>query len=221
MRLGDMHNMLFDFDGTLADSSPLHAQAIRDVLAVERPDLLANFSYEPLKGLTTSEAFRRLGVTDELQLSCCVTAKQQRYRDFVRAGRLALLPGAHATLDAARAGKRRLFLVTSGSSGSVMMALAKLGIVDLFDAIVTSDDVTRGKPAPDAYVFCLRNHGLVAAQSVAIEDATSGVRSARDAGLAVVGVNDPRIAPVVDWFFPDLSVFAAALAGHFSNGLPR
>ena len=93
----NIYNLLFDFDGTLANSASLHAQAIVDVLTVERPDLLAAFSYEPLKGLTTAEAFRKIGIGEEPQLSRCVITKQQKYRRLVAEGYL-LLFAARAPL---------------------------------------------------------------------------------------------------------------------------
>ena len=171
------------------------------MLTVERPDLLAAFSYEPLKGLTTAEAFRKVGIGEEPQLSRCVITKQQKYRRLVAEGHLLLLRGARSALDVARANKRRLFLVTSGSAGSISLALAKLGIADFFEGIVTSDDVPRGKPAPDPYRFCIEQFGLTLAQSIAIEDLPSGVCSARAAGLRVIGVNNPEIRTLVDCFF--------------------
>jgi beta-phosphoglucomutase len=217
----NIHNLLFDFDGTLADSVPLHAQAIVDVLTMERPDLLAAFSYEPLKGLTTAEAFRKLGIGEEPQLSRCVITKQQKYRRLVGEGHLLLLPGARFALDVAQANKRSVFLVTSGSTGSVSLALAKLGIADFFEAIVTSDDVPRGKPAPDPYRFCIEKFGLTLAQSIAIEDSPSGVCSARAAGLRVIGVNNPEIRTLVNCFFPDINLFAESLSETCAEDIQR
>jgi HAD superfamily hydrolase (TIGR01509 family) len=210
MRAG-LTNLLFDLDGTLVDSAPLHARAFRDVLAVEDDAALRHFDYEPLKGLTTREAFGKLGILDEPRLSRCAAAKQQRYRALVRDGALSLLPGARSVLERAAKEEYRSFLVTSGSRESVRMALDTLGIADLFVGVVTSEDVARGKPAPDLYLFCLRSYALDAAASIAIEDARSGVISAQEAGLSVVGVGNPSIAALVSWYFPDLNAFAAAL----------
>jgi HAD superfamily hydrolase (TIGR01509 family) len=210
MRAG-VKNLLFDFDGTLVDSVPLHAHAFCDVLANENSAALTSFNYEPLKGLTTREAFRTLGIVDEPRLSRCVAAKQQSYRNLVRDGALTLLPGARSLLERVAKGGWRSFLVTSGSRESVRVALDTLGIADQFASIVTSEDVARSKPAPDPYLFCLRTYGLDAAASIAVEDAPSGVRSAAGAGLSVAGVGNPRIAALVTWYFRDLEAFAAAI----------
>ena len=204
-------NLLFDFDGTLVDSAPLHEEAFSLTLARRRPDLLDAFDYPALKGLTTAEAFQRIGVVDGDERHSCVQQKQQTYRQFVRQGRLKPFSGVGALFDAARATGCELFLVTSGSAASVHAALGQLDLRKEFRGVVTADDVSGGKPSPDPYLFCLKRFGLSASDSIAIEDASSGVSSARAAGLQVVGVNDPAIEPVVDCFFPDLTHFAQAL----------
>ncbi len=211
MKNAIIHNLLFDFDGTLADSSPLHVQAMAETLSAERRDLLPDFDYEPLKGLTSKETFLKLGICEAPQLNRCIKAKQQRYRQLLSEDRLSLLPGARSALKVAQANKHHLFLVTSGSAGSVSLALEKLGIAGCFEAIVTSDDVPRGKPSPDPYRFCIEKFGLMPVQSVAIEDAASGVISAQGAGLRVIGVNNPKIQPLVNQFFLNMNLFAEAL----------
>jgi len=211
MAFTQFHNLLFDLDGTLVDSSPLHAQAFRHVLEVERPDLVPAFHYDPLKGLTTREAFVRLGIQDGKQLARCIAAKQAHYRKSVADGRLAPLPGARQLLQDCVRARRRLFLVTSGSAPSVRLALGSLDLLHLFEGVVTSDEVRIGKPAPDPFLYCLNQHHLETTTSVAIEDATSGVVSARAAGLAVIGVNNPQIATAVDWFFEDLPALRSAI----------
>lgn len=204
-------NLLFDFDGTLVDSAPLHEEAFRSTLARRRPDLLDAFDYQALKGLTTAEAFQRIGVVDGDERQCCVQQKQQTYRQFVRQGRLKPFSGVGALFDAAKETGCELFLVTSGSAASVHAALAQLDIGKDFRGVVTADDTPSGKPSPDPYLFCLKRFGLSVSDSIAIEDASSGVSSAHAAGLQVVGVNDPAIQTVVDCFFPDLTHLAEAL----------
>jgi HAD superfamily hydrolase (TIGR01509 family) len=205
-------NLLFDFDGTLVDSAPLHEEAFRATLAHQRPDLLRAFDYQALKGFTTSEAFGRIGVVDSSELECCIREKQRTYRQFVEQGRLELFRGVGSLFEAARAAGCELFLVTSGSAPSVHAALERLDIRSRFRGIVTADDVARGKPSPDPYLFCLKRFDLTTRDSIAIEDALSGVMSARAATLSVIGVNDPGVEPVVDCFFLTMSRFARAFS---------
>jgi HAD superfamily hydrolase (TIGR01509 family) len=204
--------LLFDFDGTLIDSSGLHASAFRNALTVERPDLLSGFSYEALKGMTTLEAFQALGVAEKSSLSRCASRKQDIYRTSLAEGALLPLPGSVEVLENASRCGYRCFLVTSGSAASVMLALLVTGLGRFFEGVVTADDVKCGKPAPDPYSVCLKNYGINPDETAAVEDAHAGVASARGAGLSVVGVNNFVIAAEVDIFFPDLMAFGKALS---------
>jgi len=211
MHPGKYKNLLFDFDGTLVNSTPLHEAAFRDVLSDECKELLTEFSYESIKGSTTENVFRQLGITNSKKLTRCIAAKQSRYREFLLEGKLSLLSGALELLTLSRNSDRRVFLVTSGSADSVSLALNVLNLDKMFEGILTSNDVSLGKPAPDLFLCCLHRFGLSPAMSVAIEDACSGVSAARSAGLAVIGVNNPQIAQKADWFYPDLLSLQTAI----------
>ena len=205
---GTWRNFLFDFDGTLVDTSPLHAEAYRRVLEERRPDLAAGFDYHALKGKTTRAGYAALGVA-EADLDSFTAAKQRLFRASVTAGRMYVMPGAVDLLNALAARGCALFLVTSGSLGSVSEALKAASLTDLFQGIVTADDVKRGKPAPDPFLLCLERFGLDAAQSVVVEDALSGVQSAHAAGLPAIAVHDRSLESEAEMFFPDLNALRA------------
>ncbi len=205
------HHFLFDFDGTLANSSPLHERAFRQTLTEAAPRALRRFDYAALKGLTTRASFIRLGVTDDALLERCVALKQELYRTAVIRGRLKAFPQARAVLSAAIDHGRRNYLVTSGSTDSVKLALKALGLAGLFSGMITGEDTAEGKPAPHPYLACLERFGLQRSDAIAIEDAPSGVTSARAAGLRVIGVHNPAVAKLVDFYFDDLAGLNAAL----------
>ena len=184
---------LFDFDGTLVDSSPLHDWAFREVLQAERPDALAHFDYEQVRGRATTEVLRETGVTDPSELQRLTGLKQRRYQAAVREGRLRVLPGAPEVLAALSNAGHDLYLVTSGGRGSVELALDSTGLGRFFQGIVTASEVDRGKPAPDLYLEALRRFALQPDRCLAIEDAPSGAEAARAAGIDVVMV-DPLIS---------------------------
>ena len=210
-RSGGWRNYLFDFDGTLVDTSPLHAEAYRRVLEERRPDLVPGFDYHALKGKTTRAGYAALGVP-EADLEAFTAAKQSLFRAAVAAGRMYIMPGAADLLNALAAQGDGLFLVTSGSFGSVSGALKAASLTDLFRGIVTADDVTRGKPAPDPFLLCLERYGLDPAESVVVEDALSGVQSGHAAGLPVIAVHDRSLEGEAEIFFPDLNALRAWVA---------
>lgn len=192
---------LFDLDGTLVDSPPLHGRAFRRALAEHAPHLLASFDEESVRGKSTRDALADAGIRDPRELTRLAAEKQRLYREAVRDGQLEPIAGAVALLDALRDRGRRLFLVTSGSRASVKLALEATGLRDFFDGIVTSDDVDRAKPAPDGFLACLDRFSLPPRRSVVVEDAPSGVDAARAAGLAVIGINNPAVAGAADLYF--------------------
>ncbi len=205
---GTWRNYLFDFDGTLVDTSPLHAEAYHRVLEDRRPDLAAGFDYPALKGKTTRAGYAALGVP-EADLDGFTAAKQRLFREAVVAGRMYIMPGAVELLNMLAARGDGLFLVTSGSFGSVSEALKAALLTNLFRGIVTADDVTNGKPAPDPFLLCLERFGLDPKQSVVVEDALSGVQSGHAAGLPVIAVHDRSLDGEAEMFFPDLNALRA------------
>jgi len=202
---------MFDFDGTLVDSSTLHAWAFRETLAAIAPGCLAAFDYEPLKGLSTRTAFAKLGIADSGELDRCTARKQELYRDAIKAGRLKEYAGAGALLHTVLERCGNNFLVTSGSLESVNLALDQLDLRDFFSGIITADDATLGKPSPEPYLVCLRRFRLPPAAALAVEDADSGVAAAKGAGLRVIGVHNSSIADIVDIYFPSLVALGTAL----------
>jgi HAD superfamily hydrolase (TIGR01509 family) len=205
-------DFLFDLDGTLADSAALHARAFRGALQRYAPAMARAFDYEPLKGLSTREAFLSLGIGGDFPLDECAAEKQRLYREALRAGELTRFPGAARTLAAVRERAGRNYLVTSGSAGSVSLALDSMRLRDCFAGVITAGDTAAGKPAPDPYLECLRRFDLNRASAIAVEDAPAGLASARSAGLRVIGVHNPEIAAAADFFFNTLDELAAALS---------
>jgi HAD superfamily hydrolase (TIGR01509 family) len=204
-------HFLFDFDGTLANSAPLHARAFRKALAEAAPRALRGFDYAVLKGFTTRAALIRLGIADPLLLERCVALKQELFRMAVSRGRLKAFAQARAVLSALVQRGRRNYLVSSGSAASVKLALDALGLAGFFSGVITADDSAQGKPAPRPYALCLERFGLRRSDAIAVEDAPHGVASARAAGLRVIGVHDPAVAKLVDFYFDDLAALNGAL----------
>jgi HAD superfamily hydrolase (TIGR01509 family) len=179
--------LIFDFDGTVADTSPLHARAFEEVLA----PMGISVDYPSIAGLNTADAFAkrlreaRLPPT-EVDMSALVTQKQRRVRELI-ATELTPIPEVENFLLWARS-RFSLSLVTSGSRRTVATALQKLGYTDWFDPLICAEDVASAKPAPDGFIKALRLLGCSAEDALVFEDSEAGFQAAIAAGLQYVDV---------------------------------
>lgn len=179
--------LIFDFDGTLADTSPLHAEAFADVLG---PYVLP-FSYESVAGLRTYDALERIFAGSAYRLSAdelreLAKAKQSRVRELIR-DRLKPLPGVEPFLRWAIQ-KYRMAICSSGSRQSVSVAIATLGIGGYFDPLVCAEDVVCAKPSPEGFLKVLGATGVSAEQALVFEDSSAGIQAAVRAGIEYVHV---------------------------------
>ncbi|BBO14518.1 HAD family phosphatase [Bradyrhizobium sp. TM102] len=180
--------LLFDIDGTLADTDPLHLKAFNQVLG-PRGHVFdhARFSRE-LQGFANvaiSERFlpdeapeRRASILDE---------KEEVFRTLV-AGQIEPLPGLMALLDRADAAGIPMVAVTNAPRLNAELLLSGLGISHRFKALVIGAELPHGKPHPLPYQEGLRFVGASAEASIAFEDSRTGVQSATAAGIPTIGV---------------------------------
>jgi HAD superfamily hydrolase (TIGR01509 family) len=180
--------LIFDFDGTLADTSVLHARAFESVMSAHGVPV----HYPSIAGMKTVDAVRSClqgsgVILDADTIEDLARAKQSRARAAI-AEELAALPGVDAFLQWARS-RFRLALCTSGSRLTVELSLRKLGYEGMFDPVVCADDVQRAKPDPEGYLLVLEIVGCNAGDALAFEDSSSGVAAARRAGIPVICVD--------------------------------
>jgi HAD superfamily hydrolase (TIGR01509 family) len=172
--------VIFDMDGVLVDGEPLHFEAVNQLLAEEGRSISLD-DYRPYMG--TKSGWREL--IRDFGLSGDVARYQERYLPLLVEAyrqRSVALPGA---VDLVNALKGRIPLVVCSSSilPWVEAALAKIGLLDAFDHIVSGSDVRLGKPAPDIYLVAAGRAGVPPSRCLAIEDAPAGIESASAAGM--------------------------------------
>jgi beta-phosphoglucomutase len=179
---------IFDFDGVIVDSEPLHAQAKRLTLerfAIGFPSTL----FDDFKGRTDVDFFDHVvthlappGVRPEPLLA----EKAERYLELFAA--VPLMPGFEAFLELARRRFDRIGIATSATRRDFGLAADRFNLARRVDAIVTGEDTTRHKPDPAPYIEALSRLGVAPAEALVIEDSPNGVRSARAAGTFVVAM---------------------------------
>lgn len=180
--------VVFDMDGVLLDSEPLHHRVLNEVLAAEGRTLSFE-EYRPYIGTTLEYTWS--DIIRRFDLAGPVSAYIDRYdagilESYRRHAMIA--PGVRALLDDLAARGLRLAVASSSRTSWVEAALATLGIRPSFELIVTGDMVQRSKPDPEIYLLAAERLGVPPERCLAIEDAPKGVQAARAAGMTVVGV---------------------------------
>jgi HAD superfamily hydrolase (TIGR01509 family) len=189
--------VIFDLDGVLMDSEQLW-NAAKQELVRQAGGHWHEGAPRDMMGMSSrewSEYLRdRLGVARSLEeINRDVLARMRRlYRTSVP-----LIAGAERAVRALQA-RWPLGLASSSNREIIELALAAAGLADAFAVSVSSEEVPRGKPAPDVYLETARRLGVPAAACVAIEDSSNGLRSAAAAGLAVIAVPHPTYPPAPD-----------------------
>ena len=182
--------LMFDLDGTLVDTMPLHYRAYSDVLRSH--DLhLALDDYLALVGPPALEVIGRFvtaagGCEDDLDAVNIHAEKKDAFDRLLSEGTLNPLP-ASRLLDIA-VGRIRCALVSSGNRRGVHAILASLGWTERFEAVITGDDVERGKPNPEPYLRAANLLRVQPARCAAFEDTSAGLQSARSAGMLAIDV---------------------------------
>jgi HAD superfamily hydrolase (TIGR01509 family) len=189
--------VIFDLDGVLLDSETAWVE-VKKAFAEESGGHWKESAQWDMLGMSSIEWSRYMH--DELgvpvppeEISKRVAERlAERYRE-----RLPLLPGA---VEAVRSLAREwpLGLASSSNRNVIDLALERAGLVDEFRATVSSEEVERGKPAPDVYLETARRLEVDPGACVAIEDSTNGIRSARAAGMTVIAVPNRDFPPEPD-----------------------
>jgi HAD superfamily hydrolase (TIGR01509 family) len=186
--------VVFDMDGVLLDSEPLHHVAVNAILAEEGVEIPLD-EYLGYVGTTLEDTWE--DVTRRYKLLRPYEYYRDRYDTEILAmyeSRSELLPGAAWLVEELKARGKRLAVASSSRTAWVTACLTNLGLLDSFDAIVTGDMVAHGKPDPEIYLKAAERLGLPPERCLAIEDAPKGVESAVRAGMLVVAVDTPYTA---------------------------
>jgi len=178
---------IFDMDGLLVDSEPLAAKAMDDFLRRYGFDRRAEI-HEQLLGRRLPEALAivKAGYEMEDPLEELIARYGEMRLAALRG--VAPMPGAAEIIAFGRAAGMKLALATSGMRTHADLSLAETGLAGLFDAEVTGDEVTKGKPAPDLFLLAAERLGVDPAACIVFEDAPAGVMAAKAAEMRVVAV---------------------------------
>jgi HAD superfamily hydrolase (TIGR01509 family) len=179
--------LLFDLDGTLAETDSLHLPTWVDVLRPHGIEVDEAFYKENISGRSNGEIVRELLPNLSREEGRDIAdAKEASFRE--RAGELEPLPGLLDFLQEARKRGLKTALVTNAPVENVEAILLALELGDFFDEVVLSDEVGPVKPDPAPYRAALDRLGVSPEEALAFEDSTSGISSSVGAGIPTVGI---------------------------------
>ncbi len=179
--------LIFDCDGTLADTMPAHYKAwlaLLDRFAIPFPEP----RFYAMGGMPTAGIIRVLAAEAGVTVSdvdAMVLEKEQTFLTHLDAV-VAVAPVL--AIAAAHRGKLPIAVASGGYRDTVTRTLDRLNVRDWFDAIVTAEDTPRHKPEPDVFLEAAKRLGVEAAKCVVFEDTDIGLEAARRAGMAGVDV---------------------------------
>jgi beta-phosphoglucomutase family hydrolase len=183
--------LIFDCDGTLADTMPLHYLAWQQTMQAVGGHFPEKLFYD-LAGASNEKIVTTLNHTLGYQFDVSTLAhdKDERYLHLV-----AQAKPIEAVVAIAYEYKGRLPLAvaTGGTRALVQSTLRAIGLSDFFEAVVTAQDVAHPKPAPDIFLECARRLNVAPEQCHVFEDADLGIEGARQAGMTVSDIRLWRV----------------------------
>ena len=182
--------VLWDLDGTLVDSGDYHWRSWRDTMREEGIDLTYQQFLDSF-GQRNDRILRNwLGAdADVARIVRIGDAKEALYRDLARREGLVALPGAREWVERLHAQGWHQAIASSAPRANVEVMIEVVGIRPLIDAIVSAEEVTRGKPDPDVFLAAASRVQVPSHRCIVVEDAAAGVEAARRAGMKCIGVN--------------------------------
>ena len=200
-----IRGLLFDLDGVLVNTNPLHCQAWKE-LAQELGIPFTTEDYEAFLGISRAQCLELLlqkgsrSFSPQEKVRLC-DRKNDRYRELI--GGLtpaALLPGVPEFLRAARAEGYRIGLGSVSKNAGFL--LQRLEIGPLFDAVIDGTQIVKGKPDPEVFLKGARALNLLPEQCVVFEDSAAGIEAAHRGGMKAVGIGTPQRLPEAELTVP-------------------
>jgi len=198
---------IFDVDELLVSLEPQHKRAERLLVAElghdydDLPQAIRTISGRRVHEVV-AEIHDHFGWTQSVDE--VYARRQELFMALVAESQFAPMPGAARTVGLLCDAGYPLAVASSGARAYLETVLGRLALRDAFDALVSGEDVTRGKPDPEPYLLAARRLDVSPARCVVFEDAAVGVQSAKAAGMACIGVPNPAALRRQDLSLADL-----------------
>ena len=202
-----MDAMIFDFDGVVVDSEPIHLATFREVLARYDIELTSEDYYSKYLGFDDHDCFKAVLAeagqeTDEEQIAA-MTAEKTLLVQKAIAESIRPLPGAIELMRAVRSAGAALAICSGALREEIMLAGRTVGAIELVDVVVSAEDVAAGKPDPEGYILALKLLGEKYSKPMdpsaiwVVEDSPAGVQAAKEAGMNIIAVTNSYDRPAL------------------------
>jgi len=185
-----MKAVIFDMDGTIIDSMPIHFKIWQEVLAKFGYNLTKDF-FDKLNGMNTPKIAKYLHDNHIVEVDPDLMAKEKRKisGEQLLMG-VPLFPGVVETLNSLKSAGYKLGLATMTAKDHVELSLGENMHTLPFEKIVTDSDVENPKPAPDIFMKCAEELGVDYKDCVVVEDSLNGIKAAKAAGMKAVAITN-------------------------------
>ncbi len=183
---GSFRAYLFDCDGTIVDSMPLHYRAWKKALSEWNCPFEETLFYS-WGGRPVTEIIAALNEDHGLNMPVDVVAKRKENLYYELVHELKPIPEVVEHIEA-KHGQIPLAVVSGSRRNSVVHSLTALSLLDKFDVLVCAEDYARGKPAPDCFLTAASQLGIAPKDCLVFEDTDMGIEAATSAGMASVRV---------------------------------
>jgi beta-phosphoglucomutase family hydrolase len=187
---GDFKAYLFDCDGTIVDSMPLHYQAWKKALDEQNCTFSEQLFYD-WGGVAVADVIRRLNEMQQLNMSVAEVSDRKENFYLENLPQLRAIPEVVEHITASH-GRIPLAVVSGSTRDSVQSSLTALNLLHRFDTLVCAGDYKNGKPDPEAFLLAAERLAVTPESCLVFEDADLGIQAAAAAGMASVRVPWPR-----------------------------
>ncbi|MFH1222614.1 MAG: HAD family phosphatase [Candidatus Micrarchaeota archaeon] len=186
---------LFDFDGVLVDSEPLHLETFREIVKPFGIVIPERRWYTEFVGVGSPHIMKTLlaekGIVDEEKIRLLVDARRDLFQKRIVEGRLQEKGGIRKFLEAAGKNGITMAVVSGGHKSNIAVALQVLKMEKYFAIILGREDYEKRKPDPECYLTGAKKLGVAAAECIVFEDSISGCLAAKAAGMFLVAIEAP------------------------------
>jgi beta-phosphoglucomutase len=179
---------IFDLDGVIVDTVPIHFHAWKSMFSDYGKDFTFNDYKKKVDGIPRIDGCKAILTElsdDEIQTAS--DKKQVYYLEYLQKEGIKVYT---STIDLIKSlQKYNIRVAVISSSKNLLMILEKAGIKDLFEVIISGNDITKGKPDPQVFLMAAQKLGVSPEDSLVFEDATLGVEAAKRAGMKCIGID--------------------------------